>query len=454
MENKMVSAIILSSGTGARFKDDTPKQFAKLAGLPVLVHTLKAFQLFAPVDRIVVVTCKEYVDTVWKLVASHLLDKVIKVVVGGATRQESSHIGLECCRDETEFVLVHDGVRPFISTQVLQRLVDAVPRHEAVDTVISSADTLVKVDAEGFITEIPDRSRFRRGQTPQAFRLDLVLRAHEQAQKDGVTNATDDCGLVLRLGHPVYCVAGDEHNIKITYPIDLHIADKLFQLKTETTVLTEKNSAEYFQDKVVVIFGGTDGIGASLCRLLAKQGARVHPLGRRSDPPADVTQPEKVGSALAYIASAEGKVDLVVNCAGNLIRRDLVFTSLDEWQDMYRVNVEGSFNVAKAAFHYLCKTQGQLLFIGSSSYTRGRAGYAAYSSSKAALVNLTQALAEEWSPFGVKVNIASPGRVHTRLRERNFGKEPPNSLLKPDFVAEEMMRVLMTDTTGSVFDIG
>lgn len=243
-----ISAVILASGTGERFGDPTPKQFMKLAGLPVLVHTLQAFQTFTPISRIVVVTSESHVDGVWELVSSYNLDKVAKVVIGGRTRQESSRIGLECCRGEAEYVLVHDGVRPFIGGEVLQRLVDSVRQHGAVDTVIPSADTLVRVDAQDFIAEIPDRSAFRRGQTPQAFRLDLVLQAHEQALIDGVNNSTDDCSLVLRLGHPVHCVAGDEQNIKITYPLDLQLADKLFQLKQDAVLEPEQELATFFQD--------------------------------------------------------------------------------------------------------------------------------------------------------------------------------------------------------------
>jgi 2-C-methyl-D-erythritol 4-phosphate cytidylyltransferase len=96
---------------------------------------------------------------------------------------------------------------------------------------------------------------------------------------------------------------------------------------------------------------------------------------------------------------------------------------------------------------------GALMFVGSSSYTRGRAGYAAYSSSKAALVNFCQAFAEEMSAWNIKVNVASPGRVNTPMRSRNFGKEDPATLLDPDFVAAQIIQALAMDTTGSVFEI-
>lgn len=449
-----IAAIILASGTGERFGDPTPKQFMKLAGLPVLVHTLQAFQAFTPINQVVVVTSESHVDGVWEMVLAHNLDKVSTVVIGGETRQESSRIGLECCRGQAEYVLVHDGVRPFIGGDVLQRLVDSVRQHGAVDTVIPSADTLVRVDDQDFIAEIPDRSTFRRGQTPQAFDLELVLQAHAQSLVDGVTNSTDDCSLVLRLGHPVHCVAGDEQNIKITYPLDLQLADKLFQLKVDAVLEPELESEAFFSKRNIAIFGGTDGIGWELGRLLARCGARVFPLGRRSKMAVDVTDAASVKKAIGLIGEEVGRIDYVVNCAGDLVRKDVEFMSIDEWRHIYSVNIDGCFYVAKAVIPiFKQQNSGSLMFVGSSSYTRGRGGYAAYSSSKAALVNFAQALAEELDPYGIRVNVASPGRVQTGMRLRNFGQEPEDSLLKPDYVAGKIARAMAMKTTGSIFEI-
>jgi len=449
-----IFAVILASGSGERFGDPTPKQFMKLAGLPVLVHTLQAFQTFTPVNRVVVVTSESHVDGVWELVSAYHLDKVAKVVIGGATRQESSRIGLECCRGEAEYALVHDGVRPFIGADVLQRLVDSVRRHGAVDTVIPSADTLVRVDAQDFIAEIPDRSAFRRGQTPQAFHLDLVLQAHERALADGVTNATDDCSLVLRLGLPVHCVAGDEQNIKITYPLDLQLADKLFQLKLDAVLKPERELTVFFSERNVVIFGGTAGIGLELARLLAECGARVFSLSRRSEPAVDVTDANSVQRSIDRIVEQTGRIDYVVNCAGDLLRKNVEFMNVDEWRHIYSVNIDGCFHVAKAVIPvFKQQKSGSLMFVGSSSYTRGRGGYAAYSSSKAAVVNFAQALAEELDLYNIRVNVASPGRVQTGMRYRNFGKEPDGSLLQPDYAAGKIARAMAMETTGSIFEI-
>lgn len=449
-----ISAVILASGTGERFGDRTPKQFIKLAGLPLLVHTLRAFQSFALVSRVVVVTNEVYVDDVWELVSLHRLDKVVKVVVGGATRQDSSRIGLDCCPPETDYVMIHDGVRPFLGQDVLQRLVAAVKEHKAVDTVIPSADTLVQIDEQGFISDIPDRSRFRRGQTPQAFDFNLIRRAHEAAEKRGTHNSTDDCRLVMELGHKVYTVLGHEQNIKITYPLDLHLADKLFQLKMDAVLKPESELVEVFSGRNVVVFGGTDGIGLELSRLLEECGARIFSLSRRSEISVDVTDENSVKRAIDRIVTQAGQIDYVVNCAGDLLRKDVEFMSSEEWRKIYHVNIDGSFHVAKSVIPiFKQQKSGSLMFIGSSSYTRGRGGYAAYSSSKAALVNFAQALAEELGPYGIRVNVASPGRVETGLRYRNFGKEPEGSLLKSDYVAEKIARAMAMETTGSIFEI-
>lgn len=177
-------------------------------------------------------------------------------------------------------------------------------------------------------------------------------------------------------------------------------------------------------------------------------------LGRRSEIAVDVADAASVQRAVDRVAERSGRIDYVINCAGDLVRKNVEFMSIDEWRHIYAVNIDGCFHVAKAIIPiFKQQNSGSLMFIASSSYTRGRGGYAAYSSSKAALVNFSQALAEELDPHGIRVNVASPSRVQTGMRLRNFGKEPVGSLLQPDYVAGKIARALTMVTTGSIFEI-
>src|SRR5690606_27855094 len=132
--------------------------------------------------------------------------------------------------DPATKVILHDAVRPFVSDRILEACVDALDDYEAVDVAIPSADTIIEIDAASHITNIPDRSILRRGQTPQAFRLGTIREAYRLAKGDKTFRATDDCGVVFAYlpDVPIYVVEGSATNMKITEPIDVHIADKLF----------------------------------------------------------------------------------------------------------------------------------------------------------------------------------------------------------------------------------
>ncbi|MFW8601729.1 2-C-methyl-D-erythritol 4-phosphate cytidylyltransferase [Desulfobacterota bacterium M19] len=220
-----ITAIILASGNGSRF--GRPKQFALLGGLPVLIRTLQPFQQNKLITSIIIVTRKTDCRQVEELTVRHHMDKVIMVVPGGDSRQESSRLGVDSCPTNSDFVLIHDGARPLVSTALLQRLITALLTCPAVNTVIDTADTIIELDAGNFIKSIPERSRLRRCQTPQGFDYQLIKEAHEHAIRQGLRGITDDCGLVLAMGGKVFTVAGEESNIKITYEQDLQLAEKI-----------------------------------------------------------------------------------------------------------------------------------------------------------------------------------------------------------------------------------
>jgi 2-C-methyl-D-erythritol 4-phosphate cytidylyltransferase len=226
---RKIKALILASGSGNRINKEIPKQFLELSGYPLIIHTLKRFEKSSNIDELIIVTLSDYIDKAWEFANRYRLTKVKKIISGGKTRQESSKNGIDACGDDTKFVLIHDAVRPFITNNLLNKLIKALNEYEAVVPVIPSTDTIIETDRKGFINNIPNRSMLWRVQTPQAFSYDLIKEAHAKALKDGIKNSTDDSSLVLRIGHPVYTIKGDEKNIKITYPMDFNIAGKLFQ---------------------------------------------------------------------------------------------------------------------------------------------------------------------------------------------------------------------------------
>ncbi len=197
-------------GSGDRFGSSLPKQFHRLGARKVYQHPLETFFESGIFEEIILVVHADWV--------SEVIEDV-KIVKGGATRQESVYKALLVC--DTDYVMIHDGVRPFVSKEILERNREAVLKHRAVDTCIPSADTIVTTDGN-WIHAIPDRRRFWRGQTPQTFHYPLILEAHQKTKQLG---ATDDCQLVLELGHPVAVVLGEERNIKITSESDLDLAE-------------------------------------------------------------------------------------------------------------------------------------------------------------------------------------------------------------------------------------
>ena len=450
-----ITAIILASGKGERLKNEIPKQFTKLAGYPVILHTLKSFQSSEYIDEIIIVTLQKYLEETKFLCMDNNISKTSKVLKGGSTRQKSSEIGIKACSEDTAYVLIHDAVRPFISLKIIKDLVTNVKIHKSVDTIIPTADTIVEINSKGFINSIPDRANLMRGQTPQAFEYNLIREAHSNARKKNIKAATDDCSLVLKLRKKIFTVPGDVQNIKITYPLDLELADKLFQLRSiSSKKILSKKRINLLKNKVFIIIGGTSGLGLAIKKELQKHGCKIYALSRNTNPPINISNFRQVNKVLKEIYRNEGKIDYIINSAGDMLNKKIEETSVKDWDYIYDINIKGPFNISKAAIPILKKQKsGELIFISSSSYTRGRQGYAAYSSSKAALVNFCQALAEELIDDNIKVKILNPSRANTPLRNRVFGVENPKSLLNPKKVATRIYDIIFTDTTGSVFDI-
>ncbi|MDR1891302.1 MAG: bifunctional cytidylyltransferase/SDR family oxidoreductase [Puniceicoccales bacterium] len=442
-------AILLASGIGERIGNDLPKQFLKISGRTILEHSIGVFERNGSIDEIIVVVHGQFVDFCKKILAQNDFKKISKILVGGKTRQKSSFIGVSSIVDGEAKVLIHDAVRPLISDQIINNCIAALDQYDAVDVAIPTADTIIVVNDDMIIEDIPPRQFFMRGQTPQAFKLGIIKHAHSLAEKSSNLKFTDDCGLVKMFNlAPIHVIGGEEGNIKITYPIDLFIADRLFQVKH---LPSHGANLTQLKNKVLVIFGSSYGIGKAIADLAQQYEAKTYGFSRTNG--VDVRNMSSVQRALEMVYSREKCINFIVNTTGILKLGNLNDKPISEIRDEVETNYFGCINIARSSYDYLKQSKGALLFFTSSSHTRGRASYSIYSSTKAAIVNFAQALAEEWISDGIRINIMSPARTSTPMRLSNFGKEPPETLLSPEFVAEKSLHTLLQNYTGQVIDI-
>ncbi len=444
-------AVILAGGVGSRLGMSTPKQFFKVAGKMVVEHTVDVFERNPRIDEIAIVSNPALIADFENIVLRNKWGKVKKILKGGKERYDSSLSAIRAYADDDANLIFHDAVRPLVSQRIVNDVIDALDTHRAIDVAIPSADTIIEVD-DDFIAGIPDRARLRRGQTPQAFDRALIEEAYAKALTDPQFRTTDDCGVVRRYtSEPVFVVRGEESNMKLTYKEDTYMLDKLFQLKnTEPDSTADTGTA--FRGKVAVVFGGSYGIGKHIVEMLEARGAEVHAFSRSGNG-TDVGCRDSVAQAMAMAARKSGHIDYVVCTAGVLNKEPLATMDYATILQAVQTNYMGTVNVALEAYPYLRATAGKIIFFTSSSYTRGRAFYSIYSSTKAAIVNFVQAVAQEWDGDGIKINCINPERTKTPMRQRNFGIEPDDTLLMPERVAEATLRTLASDCTGQVIDV-
>jgi len=217
-------AVIVAAGNASRM-GGIDKVMADLGGTPMIERTVKSFQNCDAIREIVVVTREDLVEDIIEICA--LYDKVIKVVSGGADRQSSVMEGLAALSKSVRLVAVHDGARPLVSWQLIDRTVRAAHTYGAAAPGIPVKDTIKEVKG-GVVTKTPDRSTLMAIQTPQVFDMDILCAALQDA-KDQFAKLTDDCSAVERMGMSVKIVEGDERNLKVTTPHDLQIARMLLE---------------------------------------------------------------------------------------------------------------------------------------------------------------------------------------------------------------------------------
>ena len=220
----MISAIIVAAGKGIRMNDPTRKQYLDLAGRPILAHSVMVFDTCELIDKIFLVIPKEDMEYCRKNILPLLEFKNgLNLVPGGEQRQNSVYNGLQAIDKKTNTVVVHDGVRPFIQTDKLESCILGAREFGACILGRPAGDTVKCVGKSGFIEKTLARDSIWLAQTPQAFKYELIIRAHETARRDGYT-CSDDASLVERLGVDVRIINGSKNNIKITVREDLVVA--------------------------------------------------------------------------------------------------------------------------------------------------------------------------------------------------------------------------------------
>ena len=222
-------AIIPAGGKGKRMGAEVPKQYVLLGRVPILIHTLRKFQRSASIDEIFVIVPGEDVKKVFGLVQSrYRISKVRQVLAGGGERQDSVRNGIFALKEDHDIVVIHDGVRPFVSDALIEAAVSGARMHGAVSAGIPVKDTVKRVDGCGYVEETLVRDGLWFTQTPQAFRIRIIEEAYRRAYQDNFYG-NDDTVLVERMGIRVQMIPGAAMNIKITTQEDLVLAGSLLR---------------------------------------------------------------------------------------------------------------------------------------------------------------------------------------------------------------------------------
>lgn len=233
--------LIFAGGVGSRMHSrELPKQFLRIHDKPIMVHTIEHFERCADVDAVVVVCVAEWMDYFKKLVGQYHLAKVKKVVPGGKTGQLSIYNGLvaakEIAGDEKSVVLIHDGVRPLINSELLTKNIECVKKYGTSITSGIVKETIVEIDDEGAIKLVPDRAHSRVAKAPQCFWLGDILGAHQKALAEGREDFIDSCTMMQHYGFKLHMTDGPYENIKITTPDDFYTMRAILQVKEDAQI--------------------------------------------------------------------------------------------------------------------------------------------------------------------------------------------------------------------------
>jgi 2-C-methyl-D-erythritol 4-phosphate cytidylyltransferase len=234
-ERERVAAVIVAAGSSQRMQGIN-KTWATLGEMPLLAHSICVFEESGLIDDLVVVLAKDAVSDGKLLHERHGWRTICAMPPGGARRRDSVLIGLEALSPAPDYVLIHDGARPFVTSALIERGLAAARQHGAATAAVPVKDTIKRAGPDGLVLETLDRSALWSIQTPQVFAFDLILSAHHNI--DPTWDATDDAALVERAGHPVALFMGAYDNLKITTPDDLLIAEVLLKRLAQRSAIS------------------------------------------------------------------------------------------------------------------------------------------------------------------------------------------------------------------------
>lgn len=224
-----ISVVIVAAGLGRRMKSNINKQYLLLKEKPIVAYTIDKFENNTYIDEIILVAKddeKEYCRI--NVVEKYNYKKVKAIVSGGSKRQDSVYNGLKLCNDKTKIVLIHDGVRPFVKNEEINKIIEETSKSNACVTGVKVKDTIKIVDDKNEIIDTPNRENLWAVHTPQGFSYKLILEAHKKSKTEGWV-VTDDSMLVEKLGRKVKMIEGSYENIKITSPEDLYMAESILE---------------------------------------------------------------------------------------------------------------------------------------------------------------------------------------------------------------------------------
>lgn len=235
----MTIALIFAGGTGQRMNSKSkPKQFLELHGKPILMHTLEYFEEHPLIDSICIVCLDSWQKELRKLLRKYDIEKVRWITAGGSTGHDSIYRGLKAlqtdCKDD-DIIVIHDGVRPLISENLITDNIEAVQQYGNAITVEKAAETVVGISNDGTVKSVPDRSAMRTAKAPQCFYYKDIMKAHKQAEQEGF-KAIDSCHLMNHYGYKLHTVESTPYNIKIATPSDYYVYRALFEARENSQI--------------------------------------------------------------------------------------------------------------------------------------------------------------------------------------------------------------------------